>query len=65
LDEEEDLTRCYYCNRNYKSEKVVQMHYKKIHEKKVQKLDKKLNKKAHKDYKPSKKSKMTLPLFKA
>jgi hypothetical protein len=33
---------CLYCNKGYTTEKVLTMHYKKLHEKKVVKLEKKL-----------------------
>jgi hypothetical protein len=37
---------CQYCKKVYKSEKVILMHFKKTHEKLINKLDKKLTKKA-------------------
>ena len=41
------------------------MHFKKIHEKKVNKLEKKLQKKVSAKYRPSKKNKITANQFKA
>lgn len=58
-DDEDPLT-CYFCMRSYRSEKVLLQHYKKIHEKKVVKLEKKLHKKAQSKFRPSKKNKVTL-----
>lgn len=63
-DEDDPLT-CQFCQRSYRSEKVVLQHYKKIHEKKVLKLEKKLHKKAQSKFRPSKKNKLTLNQFKA
>ena len=49
--DQDDPRICKFCNKIYKTEKVQQMHYKKMHEKMVTKLEKKLNKKAKSLYK--------------
>lgn len=65
LDKEIDPNECQYCNRKFRTPNGVENHFKKTHEKKVLKLEKKLKSKANGLYKPSKKQKWTLQQFKA